>query len=118
MLALVAAGLLAALFLSADPAPARQPEDIASRFDVAVVWFEGDDSPCDAGSGGCFDPETPDVVYIMRGLDAEVERSLILHEIGHVLQFRLGLPLDECAADLFAESMGASWLGYAGECPT
>lgn len=116
VLALVVVGLVSLLL--SRPSAAPVPDDLAARFGVSIVWFDNQ-SPCGPSDdfGGCFEPVTPDLIYVMKGLDPEVERSIILHEIGHVLQYRLGEPLDECAADLFARSMGATWAGYAEECP-
>lgn len=108
----IAAGVLVAIFFS-RPSAAAVPDDLASRFDVTVVWFD-DESPCGAATdfSGCFITGTPDVIYVASGFDADLTRSIILHEIGHVLQYRLGLPEDECKADEFARSMGATWTGY------
>jgi Zn-dependent peptidase ImmA (M78 family) len=111
VLALVAGALL--IWVLSAPAHSAESEDLASRFDVTVVWFD-DNSPCGDTTehGGCWQRATPDVIYVQSGFDPDVERSMILHEIGHVLQHRLGLPLDECKADEFARSMGATWSGY------
>lgn len=82
--------------------------DIASQFGVTVQIVE--DPPC--GESGCFLRATPDVIYVKEGLGAEWFRYVVLHEIGHVIQYRLGLPMDECAADRFAQSMGSEHGGY------
>lgn len=93
--------------------PQSAPQEIAADFGLTVVWFT-DESPCGAVDEmiGCYDSDTPDVIYIAEGMDADKERSVILHEIGHALHDRLGLPIDECAADQFAASMGATYLPH------
>lgn len=111
VLAVVAAALAALVFSA--PSNAAVADDLAGRFDVEVVWF-GESSPCGEASerGGCWQRVTPDVIYVQSGFDADTTRSIILHEIGHVVQYRLGIPMDECQADLFAISLGATWTGY------
>lgn len=86
-------------------------EALAERFDVSIVWT-GDERNC--GGGGCFSSATPGVIYVKPGLDAVSTRHLVLHELGHVLHYRVGLGLDECAADRFAQSMGSTGGTY---CP-
>lgn len=109
--------LLAVLMLArVDGAmPTTNGSDLGSAFGVTVVWFDPDESPCADGNAGCFKSQTPNVVYVQRDL-GEFERSVVLHEIGHAIQHRLGLGSDECAADQFAASLGATWFGYADVC--
>jgi len=89
------------------------PSELGAAFDVTVLYFE-DSSPCGSGDqhAGCFRWLEPDVIYIKAGMDPEVERSVTLHEIGHVLQYRAGVPGTECEADEIARLLGATWFGY------
>lgn len=102
--------LVAILVLGYAPPAVSESHEIAAKFDVEVVFTDA--LPCGDEMGGCFLPQTPDVVYVRNGLAQATRNSVILHEIGHVLQHRLRLPQDECAADAFAQSMGATVLAY------
>lgn len=97
----------------ANPSNMASTDDmdaLAARFAVTIVWTD-DDRNCGAG---CYDPRDPNVIYVAPGMDAETTRYVVLHELGHVLQFRVGMAADECAADRFAQSMGSTMGGY---CP-
>ena len=61
-----------------------------------VVWTV---APCGKSEGwsGCFDPATPDVVYVDPA--APDVGATLVHEFAHWEQYRDGLPLDECAAE-------------------
>jgi hypothetical protein len=103
--------------VSAAPAATETyPDQIAEQFGVTVVVVE--DLTCGnvSSAAGCFRTETPDVVYLDKREGTSWQRSVILHELGHVMQHRLGQPLDECKADQFALSLGATWTG--NNCPT
>lgn len=68
-------------------------------------------------AGGCFRALTPDSIYMSlphKDIPASVTRYLTLHEYGHYLQMKNGEPLDECAADQFAEDNGAAVHYYSG----
>lgn len=108
----IAFGLLLTLVLSA-PQPATEANELADRFGVEIVWFD-EVSPCGSvhEHGGCWQRVSPDLIYVQSGIDEAIMQAVVLHEIGHVLRHRLGLPQDECAADAFALSMGATWTGY------
>lgn len=112
-LALSVAGLAVVTATIMAPASAAESHDLAAEFGVEIVWFDEGQSPkcADTNVAGCFDDGTPNVIYIQRDL-GEYERSVILHEIGHALHHRLGIESNECAADEFARSMGATWFGY------
>lgn len=112
-LAVIAVGGVITLTALSANAPETDPETIAAEFGISVVWFT-DEPPCGTSdlTIGCYDTDTPTVIYVAEGLAPDVERSVILHEIGHALRDRLGLPNDECAADKFAESMSATYLAY------
>ncbi len=58
------------------------------------------------GLGGCFRFNHPDTIYLSTDLKADQLRFIALHEYAHVLQFRNGEPLDECAADKQAIEWG------------
>lgn len=97
------------LLVALIPKPgAVVPDEIAAQFGVTVQVVS--ETPC--GLAGCFLRATPDTIYIEPGFDGEELRYLILHEIGHVIQHRLGIPLDECGADRFAQSMGSTFGAY------
>lgn len=113
-LAICAAALGFVAANAAAPAAGADSNALAAEFDLEVVWYDDDDQPavCEGhDAAGCFEPRTPEVIYIQRDL-GEYERSVMLHEIGHAVHYRLGLPADECAADAFAISLGATWTGY------
>jgi len=110
----VVVSLLAVVgFLLINPLAAHgQSNAIAEKFGVTIVW--SDDGCASVGGidpAACFNPATPSTIYVTPGLDEATTNHLVLHEIGHVMQNRLGLPNDECAADRFAQSLG-SQLGY------
>lgn len=77
-------------------------DELAARFGVTIVWTD-DDRNCGLG---CYRRSTPDVIYVEPGHDAAKTRHIVLHEVGHALHHRLGLPSSESDADRFAESMG------------
>ncbi|WP_193510491.1 hypothetical protein [Cryobacterium sp. BB736] len=79
-------------------------DEIAAEFDVQIVWTS-DLRNCGAG---CWNPATPDVVFVDPNLSESETLYAALHEIGHAAHYRLGLPSNECAADLFAQTMGAA----------
>lgn len=97
-------GAVALIFTLTNPlAPGNDAEATAERFGVNIVW---DASFAGCGGVGCFVQSTPSVIYVSPHLDDDTERRIVLHELGHAVQWRLGLALDECAADRFAESLG------------
>lgn len=106
-------------FVLINPWTARGTDAVAAQFDVTVNWFDRDDptvcaNPEGLEYAGCFHYTQPDVINVMRGLTPEQEAHTVLHEIGHVLQNRLGLEPNECDADRFAQSMGSNFGAY---CP-
>lgn len=88
-------------------------DDIAAQFNVTVRYFDSG-SPCGevTDASGCFRVVEPNVVYVQSGLDPDIERSVLLHEIAHVIQHRTGVPQDECGADEIAQNLGATWTAY------
>lgn len=90
--------------------PVATANDVAGQMGVSIVW---DSSGCSQPSTACFSRFTPDVIYVDQSVAGTwYERDVILHELGHVLQYRFGLPLDECHADQIARDLGATWTGY------
>lgn len=89
-------------------------EELAGTFGATISWFtDPSETPCEqVDAAGCYSPRNPDVIYISKGLQPDVQRYAILHEIGHMVQSRLGMPIDECAADRFAQSLGATYGPY------
>jgi Zn-dependent peptidase ImmA (M78 family) len=91
--------------LTAHPAE-RDSTQIAASFGVNIVWAKH--SPCELQGDvflGCFTAATPNTIYVAPDMSDANEYYIVLHEIGHVLQHRLGNMQDECAADRFAQSM-------------
>lgn len=86
---------------SAAVAETTDLDELAAQFGVAIVWTD-DDRNCGLG---CYRRGTPDVIYVEPGHDAVKTRHIVLHEIGHALHHRLGLPSSEDDADRFAEAM-------------
>lgn len=108
-LAVSVAGL--GVYAASTVTPESNPNEIAEQFGATIVWFETE-SPCNSKDAGCYTHRTPDTIYIRIGLEPEIQRSVILHELGHLTQDRLGLPRDECKADEFAKSLGATSTAY------
>lgn len=105
-IAAVALGTIAAV--AASPTRPAASHAIAAEFDVEVSGFTEATNPCGSPTSmGCYiADQAPNVIYIREGLGALTD-SVILHELGHVMQKRLGLPYDECGAEEFARSLGA-----------
>jgi hypothetical protein len=111
-LALALAGLGGYGIYELQPSdPTTDTDQIASQFSVTIHWSKK--LTCGTvDAGGCTFAHSTKDIYVLGGLPAEQTRSVILHEIGHVMQNRLGQPADECKADEFARSLGATWFGY------
>lgn len=100
-------------------APADQLDTtnkIASKFGVSIIWTS-DWRNCSARGemsqySGCWLSITPDVIYVSPGMPQNLEDFIILHETMHVLQHRLGSPIDECEADRFAILNGPKIQGF------
>ena len=86
-----------------------QYDEIARDFGVTIVWDTSLVPSC--GDYGCHTVLTPNVIYVSPDLGDGTMR-IVLHELGHVMQWRLGIPKDECGADQFAASLGAGWGSY------
>lgn len=110
--AVMAAVMIGGPALLSSHADVSDATKIAATFGVKIVWSPL--SPCILDGPeftGCFDDHTPNTIYMKPGMDRANEYYVALHEIGHVLQHRLGKILNECDADRFAQSMGST-LGY------
>lgn len=86
----------------------------AERMGVTVIVT---DTPCGHPKtewGGCFDPTMSNEVQVAQ-YGGVYDSYTILHELSHVRQFREGLPMTECGADLNAARWGALVSGY--DCP-
>lgn len=86
---------------SATIAETTDLDELAAQFGVTIVWTD-DDRNCGLG---CYRRTTPDVIYVEPGHPDAKMRHVVLHEVGHALHHRLGLPPSEDAADRFAEAM-------------
>lgn len=107
------AGLVWAFTMYANPGGAHDSESIAEKFGVTIVWqtrvfCAGPDDRV----AGCFLPATPDTIYVRVDQVSDLEHYIVLHEIAHVIQYRLGQDRDECGADRIAQSLGASYGNY------
>jgi hypothetical protein len=107
------AGISWVLMMFINPGAAHDADSIAAKFDVQIVWQNrvlcaGPDDRV----AGCFTPAAPDTIFVRTGQTPELERYIVLHELGHVIQYRLGLDRDECGADRFAQSMGSTYGNY------
>lgn len=100
--AAVMAGLMLGLpLMTAPQSPSEDLDAIAAMFDVEIVWT--DESPCKRSEQraiGCFFAPTPSLIYVSPNL-ADETRDTVLHELGHVMQWRVGLPRSEEGADAF-----------------
>jgi len=57
--------------------------------------------------GGCFNPYTPDKIYVSPDLRYSLMKYIVLHETTHYEQFHAGRELNECEADEQAKEWGA-----------
>lgn len=86
----------------------------AGRMGVTVLIT---DTPCGHPKtewGGCFSADDPNTIQVAQ-YGGAYDSYTILHELSHVRQWREGLPLSECGADLNAARWGALVSGY--DCP-
>jgi len=100
------AAIMVGLPMLSAPTPAPELDEFADSLGIQIVWTKH--HPCEIyGNIGCFTQTTPNVVYVEPDLGEDVTRYVLLHEVAHVLQFRLGEPLKECKADHIAALLGA-----------
>jgi hypothetical protein len=113
-IAAVGLGIAVAASAQEEPAPTETPvfspassvHEISEHFGIRVTYFAV--SPCGDTDHvlGCWSSANPDIVWVSAEIrDPDLERWVILHEIGHALHHRMGIPGSECAADMFARSM-------------
>lgn len=113
---------------SAAPLTATPSSDTATVAPLTILDGLGEhmisirysDDPavnCGGPTGGCFHPQQPDTLIISPTAEGETLRYIVLHEYAHVLQYRAGAPLDECAADRQAVAWGARMTHYLPTCP-
>ena len=89
--------------------PLTDPTAIAAAFDAKIVRnTDGCGTPTKSYIEvvGCASSTAHDTIYVSPDLEGEKLRYVVLHELGHVMQFRLGIERDECQADVFASSLG------------
>lgn len=101
--------------INADPVKIIYTND--PELNCGVAKDLKDDPDLEYPAGGCFRTLTPVSIYMSlphEKISVQVTRYLTLHEYGHYLQMRDGEPLDECAADQFAEDNGAAVHFYSG----
>jgi len=84
----------------AAPHKADGYDAIAKQIGLTITWKVP--PTCD-NSYGCFTPLTPDVIYVSPNLRQSETYRIVLHEMGHVMQYRMGMAQNECKADQFAE---------------
>lgn len=95
--------------LNATQSHPHSADEIAATFGVKIVWSV---LPCKIAlpteTEGCFLPDTPNVIYVDPASQGELRlHQTVLHELGHVVQQRLGIKRSECGADRFAMSLGS-----------
>ena len=99
----VSVGGLASTWLSTRPVPIT--------VDVPSVVYAN--HPCGTEDTGCYDVHTPNVIYVRsdyKGTD--YGQWIIAHETGHFIQYRDGLPFDECAAEDYAFNVTNDLIAY------
>lgn len=106
--------VLLSLLIAQPARGAETPNTVAAQFGITVITEQHLSCGGSFRVAGCFRPATPDTIYVQAGLDPDFENYVVLHEIGHAMANRLGLPPDECQADRFAQSLGAQMGNY---CP-
>lgn len=117
VLALIATTLLTAAVIP-DPAPRASAgntyDNIAAEYGVTIDWFTQAEAVCDEGASGCIDYDSLDSINVMSGQTNYWTLYVVLHEIGHVIQYREGgaEALNECDADAWALEHGALTAGY------
>jgi hypothetical protein len=116
-LALTAATLLTAAVMPEPEARAvagNTYETLAAEYDVTIDWFDRSEDVCGNDSSGCIDFDSLDSISVMSGQTNYWTLYVVLHEIGHVIQYREGgaEALNECDADAWALSHGAMTAGY------
>jgi len=86
-----------------------------------TIVFTNDFINCGAvhtGAGGCFHEEDPEYIYVSPNVTYPIMKYIVLHELGHYVQYQENLEFSECAADEMALKWGAdiSFSGYQDKC--
>ena len=101
--ATVAAIMVGLPMLSAS-SPNPELDEFAASLGVDIVWTSL--NPCKlhrSDNIGCFVVATPNTIYVEPSIkNPGMDTFAVLHELGHVMQNRRGLPLDEKGADRMA----------------
>lgn len=95
---------------NATPTVTGEMEELAAEFGVSIVWT--DSTHPESPGPGSFDPETPNLIYVSSEMDEGATHHTVLHEAGHAMQHRMGVPYDECGAEDFARVMGSTYYSY------
>lgn len=92
---------------------AEQLMSQAVEGDLPEIIYTNDYRNCGAtsNSGGCFNPSTPDVIYLSPNMRYTVFKYTLLHELAHHQQFHNKETVAECAADEQAKLWGADISG-------
>ena len=101
------AAIMVGLPLMSAPSPTPSLDEFAASIGVEIAWAPV--TPCTFAkpqSLGCYLPATPDVIYVVPS-SSKNNKQVVLHELAHVMQHRLGLWLNECDADRLANTLGA-----------
>src|SRR5690554_8078992 len=80
------------------PTATADMDELANQFGVTIVWSTAPCAPMDAEANGCFLINTPNTVYVSPNLQTDYTRYAVLHEIGHVMQYKVDGTISECAA--------------------
>ncbi len=78
------------------------------------IFYTNDSRNCGAhksqtqpDSGGCYNPATPNILYVSTNLNFAETKYIVLHELGHYEQYKNDKAFSECGADTFAKKHGA-----------
>lgn len=97
--------LFAAATVQANTHPSKA-EQQAEALHIAIIWTAG--VPCGhADAVGCYTGGGK--IVVLEGMSAADTEFVIYHELGHVISKRLGLGWNDCEADQYAVSMGATF---------
>ena len=75
---------------------------------ATLTWSDDPTLNCGGYGGGCFWPDHPNTIVVSSGVSPDRLVYVVLHEAAHLVQYRTGSPLDECAADEQAVTWGVS----------
>lgn len=80
--------------------------------DTKMVLTDDPERNCGGYRGGCFQSDTPDTIYVSPSVKLYYLDYVIIHELGHLIDYANGTMSDdsavtECAADQYAKDAGA-----------